>query len=677
MTASLATAAEPPSFDALSLSAEVRRAVDDLGYRVPTPVQLAVYEPAKRGSDLVVQARTGTGKTAAFGLPLVDGLVRKKAVGTSTGPQAVVLCPTRELALQVAREITALGVHTGLSVCSVYGGAAMSPQIEALKQGPQIIVGTPGRVLDHIARGTLDVKGVRVFVLDESDEMLSMGFLPQIDKIWSELPKSIQVLLFSATVPREVLRIADSRLKQPQFITLSGDHIGALEINHFVYISQGNKHDELLQLLEIENPESAIIFCNTRDETKQVAGVLQAHGYNADWLNADLPQNEREAVMKRTREGMLRFLVCTDVAARGIDISHLTHVINFDFPESTEQYVHRTGRTGRAGRTGTAIALVAPGELGNLYILRLQYKIRPVEKQLPSALEVRTRAETDVLQQLAEQMRDAPSAEVQALARRLLTHDDAERLIAGLLQGHLAAHHEPWLSAQQARRGRLPAPVPVVAAARDRKHGATSRTATARATASQTSHSTSAGTAEPSPRQAKDTKETAAGHDKPIARERSKSTSSESRSAGKERREGSKTARERHPAHERSMRDHSLHDHSLHEEHGIRYQVSDADANPAEAAATPATTASSAALKEVYVNAGTQDGVNADELRALLVQQGFSADDIKRITVRFRNSFIQVPAAALSQALAALNGQTLHERALVAEESRGKSSPRR
>jgi ATP-dependent RNA helicase DeaD len=668
MTASLATAAESPSFDALSLSAEVRQAVDGLGYKIPTPVQLAVFEPAKRGTDLVVQARTGTGKTAAFGLPLVDGLLRKKGPpSAAAGPQAIVLCPTRELALQVSREITALGAHANISVTAVYGGAAMTPQIEALRQRPQIIVGTPGRVLDHIARGTLDVKTIRTFVLDESDEMLSMGFLPQIDKIWSELPKSIQVLLFSATVPREVLRIADSRLKQPQFITLSGDHIGALEINHFVYISQGNKHDELLQVLEIENPESAIIFCNTRDETKQVAGVLQAKGYDADWLNADLPQNERETVMRRTREGALRFLVCTDVAARGIDISHLTHVINFDFPESTEQYVHRTGRTGRAGRTGTAIALVAPSELGNLYFLRLQYKIRPVEKQLPSALELRTRAETDVLLQIAEQLRDAPGSEVQALARRLLTHDDAERLIAGLLQTHLAQHHEPWLAAQQARRGKLPAPAPVVAKAAQGRHNASARPSTGsrpthdgrnRARLDDEHRTTAAATTQP-------------GNDVATSRgerSRAKPAPAESQPTHKEIRK----PRERNalPARERREAREVL------EEHGIRYQVSDADGAASSIASEPQPSRNkdSGDSKEIYVNAGRQDGVTEDELKTLLERQGIATTDIKRIAVRFRNSFIQVPAAVLQQALTALNGQTLHERALVAEESRTKPS---
>jgi ATP-dependent RNA helicase DeaD len=425
---------EQPTFDVIPLTPEVKSAVAELGYVHPTPVQRAVFESASRGKDLVVQARTGTGKTAAFGLPLCDRLVRRKVKAV----QALVLCPTRELALQVTRELDALAKNTGISVLPVYGGAPMLRQIEGLRDGAQILVGTPGRVLDHLRRKTLDPSKIRVLVLDECDEMLSMGFLPQILEIWNQLPKELQVLLFSATVPRPVLRVADSRLREPEFITLSGDQIGALEIEHFVYISQGDKLQELLRILKSEAPESAIIFCNTRDDTQRVATELQRAGYNADWLNADLSQKEREAVMLATREERLAFLVCTDVAARGIDISHLTHVINFDFPEATEQNVHRTGRTGRAGRMGTAISLVSPASIGNLYYLRLEYKIHPIERQLPSDRELRTRAETDTILQLVGRF-PLPREAERSLVQRLLTHERAEAIIAGLLREHLAS----------------------------------------------------------------------------------------------------------------------------------------------------------------------------------------------------------------------------------------------
>ncbi|MCA9595891.1 MAG: DEAD/DEAH box helicase, partial [Myxococcales bacterium] len=456
MTMNPAEHEAPPTFDSLRLSKEVRQAVDDLGYVHPTPVQRAVFEPASRGRDLVVQARTGTGKTAAFGLPIVDALVKKDA----SAVQALILCPTRELALQVTRELDALSKHVDVSIVAVYGGAPMPRQVAQLEAGAQVVVGTPGRVLDHLRRGTLDPTSIRIFILDESDEMLSMGFLPQITDILSFLPDGRQTLLFSATLPPDIQRMAETRLKNPEFITLSGDHVGALEIDHFVYMSFGDKAGELLKIIETEDPESAIVFCNTRDETKRVAAVLQQQGFAADWLNADLPQNDREKVMAATRNSELRFLVATDVAARGIDISHLTHVINHDFPESAENYVHRTGRTGRAGRTGTAISLITPSDIGNLYYLRLTYKLKPIERQLPTDRELQTRAQTDLVQMFADLFaarRIHPDD--RALARRLMSHELGEEIVANLLRDHLGARPEAVEEATAARRARAPEPV--------------------------------------------------------------------------------------------------------------------------------------------------------------------------------------------------------------------------
>jgi ATP-dependent RNA helicase DeaD len=445
-------AAPPPTFDTLPLSSEVRKAVDDLGYVHPTPVQRAVFEPAVRGRDLVVQARTGTGKTAAFGLPLVDSLV-KKAIPRV---QALVLCPTRELALQVNAEIDRLSKHRGTKTVAVYGGAPMPRQVEAIRNGAQIMVGTPGRVLDHLQRGTLDPSSISVMILDESDEMLSMGFLPQINAILSKLPESRQTLLFSATLPPDIRRMAESKLRDPEFLTLSGDHVGALEINHYVYLTRGDKVNALLQVLEVENPESAVVFCNTKDETKRVTAQLKEQGFSADWLNADLAQSDREKVMQATRRGDLRFLVATDVAARGIDISHLTHVINHDFPESPDSYVHRTGRTGRAGRTGTAISLIAPSDIGNLYMLRLTYKIRPIERELPNQRELKSRGETDLVNLFVEAFGSkSVHTDDLALARRLLTHEQREQIVAALLRDHLGSRVDPAEEARAARRSKV------------------------------------------------------------------------------------------------------------------------------------------------------------------------------------------------------------------------------
>jgi ATP-dependent RNA helicase DeaD len=438
-----------PTFDALPLSEELRATLNEIGYLHPTPVQLAVWEPVTRGRDAVVQARTGTGKTASFGLPIIDRIVRK----SQSAVQVLVLVPTRELAVQVSAELGRLAAKKGTQILAVYGGAPMQRQIDAIANGTQIVVGTPGRVLDHIRRGTLPTSEVRLLVLDESDEMLSMGFERELTSILETLPPTRQTVLFSATLPPDIERMAKNKLKTPEFITLSGDAIGALSIAHFVYMVTGDKAGTLGRIIEVENPESAVVFCNTKDATEAVAQALTARGYDADWLNGDLPQSEREKVMSATREGRLRFLVATDVAARGIDISHLTHVINYDFPFDMETYVHRTGRTGRAGRTGTAISLISPQDIGGLYMLRLTYKIRPIERQIPTPGELKTRAEADMVMMLAEAfLAKGIHPDDRAMARRILSHDQAEGILAGLLRDHLGARPTAQDEASAARR---------------------------------------------------------------------------------------------------------------------------------------------------------------------------------------------------------------------------------
>ncbi|MCL2825585.1 MAG: DEAD/DEAH box helicase, partial [Polyangiaceae bacterium] len=443
-------------FAEMPLSNDVKQALAEMGYTHPAPVQRAVYDPASRGIDIVVQARTGTGKTAAFGIPLADQLIKRSV----RAPQSLILTPTRELALQVTKELARIASKRGIRIVTVYGGAPMQKQIDALRDGAQVIVGTPGRVLDHLRRGTLIPNQLRVLILDEADEMLSMGFERDLHAIVDYLPPERQTMLFSATLPPEIVRMASTRLRNPQFIYLSGDHIGALEILHFVYLVRTDKSDALMRMLEVENPESALVFCNTKDDTERVATMLRRAGYEADWLNGDLPQSDREKVMAKCRLGKLRFLVATDVAARGIDISNLTHVINYDFPDSSESYVHRTGRTGRMGRTGTAISLVTPHDIGSLYYLRLTYKIRPFEKQLPTDSELKTRAHADVISMLATAFPAEPDTDDIALAQRLLTHDRCEHIIASLLRCHLGDKEKSQDRATEARRARCPQPSP-------------------------------------------------------------------------------------------------------------------------------------------------------------------------------------------------------------------------
>jgi len=371
--------APKPSFDDLGLHPDIKLALDEMGYFEPTPVQSAVYKPVSDGKDLMVQARTGTGKTTAFGLPTLS-----KIVPTHRQPQAMVLAPTRELALQVARELTNIGKHRGIVVEAIYGGAPIGKQIENLKNGVHVIVGTPGRVLDHIGRRTLDCRAITTFILDECDEMLSMGFLEDIERVVSNLPAKKQTLLFSATMPDEVARYSRRHMTAPEQISLSRDQISVTDIHHAYYIVSGiARSRDLLKIILAENPESAIIFCNMRDETTAVAKFLNKQGLDAEPLSSDLSQADRERVMNRMKAKNLRFLCATDVAARGIDISDLSHVINFSVPESPEIYVHRTGRTGRAGRKGTALSMVGPRELGNFRYVRLTFGIKPEERLLP------------------------------------------------------------------------------------------------------------------------------------------------------------------------------------------------------------------------------------------------------------------------------------------------------
>jgi ATP-dependent RNA helicase DeaD len=590
------TPAAQLTFDVLPLAADVRRAVDAMGYRCPTPVQRAVFELVAEGRDLVVQARTGTGKTAAFGLPIVDRIVRASAKAV----QAVVLCPTRELAVQVSREVAQIGQFRGTGVIAIYGGAPMTRQTAALEAGAQVVVGTPGRVLDHLRQKTLDPSNVRVLVLDEADEMLSMGFAKELNAILELLPKRRQGLFFSATLPPDIERLAQNHLRDPELITLSSDQVGALEIAHYVYVMRGgDKMGQLVRILEVEDPESAIIFCNTRDETQRVAEALKARGFDADWLNGDLPQTDRERVMNASKEGRLRFLVATDLAARGIDISHLTHVVNYDFPETAEQYVHRTGRTGRAGRTGIAIAIVGPRDIGNLYLLRLTYKIRPIEKQLPTVGELKTRAEMDLVQLFIEAFANRPvHPDDLSLARRLLTHDDAERIMAGLLRDHLGVRGgDVAATAAEARRARNPAPT------------------TARQ-APTPSHSTW----EPPPEDDDELPILAKGHRARASDAANEATSSVKRDDG-----------------------------------------------------PPAAEALAQSFVELFVNIGRREGLRPTDLQRLFAEKGLSAQETGRIRVRDRVTYVSVRKEAFDRAIAALAGQVIGGRTVVAELARGRA----
>jgi ATP-dependent RNA helicase DeaD len=592
-----------------------------MGYRHPTPVQRAVFEAAAEGRSLVVQARTGTGKTAAFGLPLVDRIVRSGMKSV----QALVLVPTRELALQVSREVEQIGKFRDVSVIAIYGGASMVRQVEALDAGAQIVVGTPGRVLDHLRQRTLDPSGIRVLVLDEADEMLSMGFARELNAILETLPKKRQGLFFSATIPGDIERLANNHLTSPELVTLSSDQVGALEIAHFVYVMRdGDKVTQLVRILEVEDPESAVIFCNTRDETQKVAEALKTRGFDADWLNGDLPQNDRERVMAATKQGRLRFLVATDVAARGIDISHLTHVINHDFPETAEQYVHRTGRTGRAGRTGTAVSIIGPKDIGNLYLLRLTYKIRPIERQLPSAGELKTRAEMDLLQLFVDASRARPPVHPDdlALARRLLTHDEGEQIIAGLLRDHLGARAgDPVAASAEARRARNPEPSPVAPLAARPLEPAPSPP--------------------PAPRPVH-----SAPAERPLPRRRERAP----RPRALESDDSSPT-----------MPSYTVAEPPRHAEGEIA---------PAERGDRAPVREGADGFLQLFINVGKREGVAPGDLQKLLSEAGIAPENTAGIRVRDRMSFVQVRKELFDRAVTAFAGRVFGGRPVTAELAR-------
>ena len=424
--------AEPAHFEDWKLAPTLMRALGDMGYDRPMPVQEAVFETLTEGDDLMVQSKTGSGKTAAFGIPIAQMLSDGKK-----GVQSLILAPTRELALQVAKEIEKLVIHMDVAVVPIYGGAPIGPQIKKLEAGGQIVAGTPGRVLDHIRRGTMDTSGIRMLVLDECDEMLSMGFQEEIENIVSTLPakEKRQTMLFSATIPKEIERIGRRHMREPKMLTLSSDSVGAELIDHYYYVVSGMaRNRDLLKLMKAEKPDSAIIFCNTRDETNTVARYLRKNGYDSEALSSDLSQADRERVMGRMRDKNLNFLVATDIAARGIDISELSHVINYTFPSSPEVYVHRSGRTGRAGKEGTALSLVGPREIGAFYYLKLIYKIIPTERDLPNADEMAAIEEGELYERVIAMLEGDARKEHIALARRLWQSNEGERVVALLLQ---------------------------------------------------------------------------------------------------------------------------------------------------------------------------------------------------------------------------------------------------
>ncbi len=445
----------PSAFEPLGLHPQLIQAVTDLGFTTPTPIQSAVIPFLISGKDVIGQAQTGTGKTAAFALPLLQNLTPDPA-----GPQALILAPTRELALQVTNAIEDYGRLQRVRVLTVYGGQPYRPQIQQLKRGVHIVVGTPGRLLDLLKKKALKLNAVRSLVLDEADEMLSMGFIQDIETILAAVPPERQTALFSATLPDAIQKLAARYMRDPQTVKIEEKQrtVEALEQRGYL-VNKFDKTAALTRLLEQEAIKSALVFARTRKGTELLANELTARGYPAEALNGDLSQDAREHVLDRFRANQIKVLVATDVAARGLDIDHISHVFNYDLPQFSEIYVHRVGRTGRAGKTGVAISLVTPQDRRHLRRIETYTRQRIPLGQLPTDEEMmalreqrlvertvmwlkrgRAKKERALVAQLAEQGYDP--LEIAAAALKMVRADEKKRPI------------HPLRSIEPARRGR-------------------------------------------------------------------------------------------------------------------------------------------------------------------------------------------------------------------------------
>jgi ATP-dependent RNA helicase DeaD len=423
-------------FAGLNLSETLVTAVAALGYEEPTPVQRETIPLLVSGQDMLAQAATGTGKTAAFALPILHRLSAGSAQPRRR--RGLVLVPTRELAMQVAEAIYKYARGSGLAVVPVYGGASMGQQIRALERGADIVVGTPGRVHDHIRRRSLDLSMLQVLVLDEADEMLDMGFAEDLDAILEATPVERQTALLSATMPPRILSIAQKHLKNPQRITIAREKATAGKlprVRQLAYVvSRAHKPAALQRVLDIESPPSALVFCRTRLEVDSLVETLNAHGYRAEALHGGMQQRQRDAVMNRFRSEKADLLIATDVAARGLDVAHLSHVFNYDLPSAPDVYVHRIGRTGRAGRGGTAITLVEPREHRHLRSIENITRQKIEVQQIPTVADLRAKQLELTRASLREQLLQGDLDDVRVVIESLADEFDVVDVAAAAVK---------------------------------------------------------------------------------------------------------------------------------------------------------------------------------------------------------------------------------------------------
>ena len=414
-------------FGELELDKKIVTALTDMGFEEPSPIQAATIPLVLEGNDVIGQAQTGTGKTAAFGIPLVQAITDFKHI------QALIMTPTRELAIQVAEEVGKIGRTRRVRALPVYGGQPIERQIRALRNNVQIVIGTPGRLIDHINRGTIRLDHIKFLVLDEADEMLDMGFVDDIEEIMRSLPAERQTLLFSATMPRPILSLTKKYMKAPKNVTISKEELTVPLIEQY-YFETKDKIEGLCRLLDAEIDGKLIIFCRTKKGVDDLSIALSSRGYMAEGLHGDLSQNQRDRVMKKFREGAVDVLIATDVAARGIDVDNITHVINFDIPQDPESYVHRIGRTGRAGNTGVAMTFITPREFRQLKLIERTVKTKIHRRQLPTAANVIERQRDQIISKMQTVLELNAYHDYMPIAESLLDDYSAEEVAAAALK---------------------------------------------------------------------------------------------------------------------------------------------------------------------------------------------------------------------------------------------------
>lgn len=424
---------ETVKFEELQLDDRIMRAIADMGFEETTPIQAKAIPVQMEGSDIIGQAQTGTGKTAAFGIPLLQKIDPK-----NKKLQAIALCPTRELAIQVAEEIRNLAKYMhGIKVLPIYGGQDIVRQIKGLKDGTQIVIGTPGRVMDHMRRKTIKVDQVHTVIMDEADEMLNMGFLEDMETILSQLPEERQTIMFSATMPEEIQKIAITFQKDPQVVRVVKKELTVPKVTQYYYEAKPKTKVEVMcRLLDLYAPKLSIAFCNTKKQVDELVDELQGRGYFAEGLHGDLKQIQRDRVMNSFRNGRTEILVATDVAARGIDVDEVEAVFNYDIPQDDEYYVHRIGRTGRAGREGIAFSFAVGREVYKLRDIQRYCKTKIIPQAIPSLDDITEIKAEKVLDQAAEIMQDVDLSRILHIVEKKLLHEDytSLELAAALLR---------------------------------------------------------------------------------------------------------------------------------------------------------------------------------------------------------------------------------------------------